>query len=352
MGIMKNKKPTTTNIAQLAGVSQTTVSLVLNKQDSAKISNTTQTRVLEAARQLGYQPKAKKRKKTFSRKGVIGYIFPSYANIFHVMTAQAIEEDLRLKGYGLLLCNSERDGTKELEVVEYLIDQKIKGIIFSFNPREYVALEEYSKKTPIVILGEKNEKTNINTVSLNSFHAGEVLAKHLIDLGHKNIAFITTPLTDYALSRKLRVEGLKSMFEKYYLESSFVIEECLHEFDSYRYEDEIQIGYQMTEQLLKKYPNVTAIIGLNDMFALGILSCLHSAGISVPKDISVCGFDNIYMGKYLNTSLTTVDHFLEKRCKTAVELLLESANELQQKIVKIEFDPQLIIRDSTGICNK
>ncbi len=342
------KKVTTIDIAKLSGVSQSTVSFVLNNKEGISISEETRKKVLDCANALGYVHKsASSRLK--KKNPVIGYVFPSFANIFHFMAAQIIDSEAGKRGCHTVLCNTRRERQSEAEQVEWLISQKVDGIIYSYNPIELDLIETYSRQVPIVILAEKNYNININTVSLNSFKSGELIAEHLIELGHQNFAFITTPLSSRAISRKLRFEGVISTLQKYGLENHMEI--CQAEKENEALSgcgDEVNVGYALTKDLLSRRHDITAMIGLNDMFAIGICKALHESGIRIPEDISVCGFDNLFISDYIFPSLTTVDHFLLHRCRAALDMLIDHTASSGDDIIKIEYDPKLIIRGSTG----
>lgn len=346
------KKITTIDIAKLSGVSQSTVSFVLNNKEGVSISEETRKRVLDCARALGYIHKAAY-SRTKKQNPVIGYVFPSFANIFHFMAAQIIDNEAGKRGCHTVLCNTRRERQGEADQVEWLISQKVDGIIYSYNPIELDLIETYSRQIPIVILAEKNYDININTVSLNSFKSGELIAEHLIELGHRKFAFITTPLSSRAISRKLRFEGVLSALKKHGFDNDLVI--CQAEKENEALSgcgDEANTGYTLTRDLLSRRNDVTAIIGLNDMFAIGICKALNEAGIRIPEDISVCGFDNLFLSDYMFPPLTTVDHFLPHRCRAALDMLTDRTTPAGSDIIKIEYDPKLVVRGSTGYAKK
>ena len=110
---------------------------------------------------------------------------------------------------------------------------------------------------------------------------------------------------------------------------------------------EIEVGFKLTCELIKN-ESFSAIIGVNDMVTFGAITALTHNKVKVPYDVSVCGFDNIYLSRVLSPNITTVDHFVEQRTKQAVDILLEKINGNSEDILGIEYDPKLIIRESTA----
>jgi LacI family transcriptional regulator len=357
------KKATSKDVARLAGVSQSTVSLILNNKQNVSFSEETIHRVKEAARKLNYEPPRSSQVFSFEPKGTILLFAPTMSNPYYPVLTEVIEQSAAARGHAVLLINTYRSKEAEKTRLTSLIDRgDVAGIIFSFSPSYPDLLEQVSKSLPVVIVGEKDDALGIDTVGLNSYTSGRLVAEHLIQLGHEDMAFISGPVNNMSLSRSKRLEGIKDRLREAGLDGRLIVELAEEESESRSGVYEIEVGYELTLRLLEKHPEVTAIIGVNDMTASGAMKALHSKGIRIPDDISVCGFDNIFVCAIVNPGLTTIDHALEHRASVAVDILLkkiESKAESSQnghgllslsqpRTLRIEYEPQLIVRDSTG----
>lgn len=341
------KKPTSRDVANLAGVSPSTVSFVMNNRKDISISGETRQKVLDAAKQLNYTPNQFARSLKTNRSKLIGLIIPTITNPFYPMLTQYIEEYAASKGYNILLCNTHRKVEKEEFYLNLLAEKSVDGIIYGFTPNYPQIAYEISARIPVAIIGEKDEKVKICTVALNSFMAGEMVAQHLIDLGHEKIAFITSPLEGMSLSRQKRLQGIKAKLKEHNLERNLVIKAESYENESNDSTYEIEIGYNLASALLKE-TKVTAIIGVNDMVAFGALNAIGNMQLKVPEDISVCGFDNIYLSKVIRPGITTVDHHTSHRSRLAIDFLINSMGNGNEDIYRVEYEPRLIVRESTG----
>ena len=189
-----------------------------------------------------------------------------------------------------------------------------------------------------------------------------MLADHLYSLGHRHAAFISTPMDQTTLARKQRLEGLRQRFhERGRQDGVETSVEALVAPDS-REEDgvggsvpfEYATGARLARELLAREHRATALVGANDMIAIGVISVLREKGLRVPEDYSVCGFDNIFTSSIITPPLTSIDHRLWARCSSAVDQIVKQndqghgADKSAVMADKIEYAPQLMIRKSTG----
>lgn len=348
------KKPTSHDVAQLAGVSQSTVSMVLNQKTGASFSRETIDRVLDAARKLEYRIPAVKRSTAGAQPDVIGVLVPTLSNPYYPMLVQSIEQAAAERGFHVLLCNTRRDEKTEQYYLNLLGQGCVRGIIYCFTPGLSVSASRQSS-LPTVVIGEKDDRINLDTVGLHSFKAGVLVADHLISLGHHKMAFVSTPLQNMTLSRKLRLDGIRSRLQSHGLETSLIIKAATSEQEQALQAFELEAGYHLTRELMQE-TDVTAIIAVNDITACGVLNALNSLGCQVPGQVSVCGFDNILLASASYPGLTTIDHSIEQRARTALDILMEKAGKLDEqakdqpndRVYKIEYEPRLIVRASTG----
>ena len=210
-------------------------------------------------------------------------------------------------------------------------------------------------------------------LELDSKKSGRLIAAHLLELGHRDIGYMTTPLSSIEVPRRRRLEGMQEEYERQGLDSSFI-----HVISGKREEQETitgnkhyDTGYGLTrkyfkkrEDILKKkeetnaeLENITAFVGTNDFVAIGIMDAITSLGYRIPEDFSVCGFDNTLVASFSGISLTTIDHCIGEKGAYAVSMLRNQRTRMEQKddkkekkrpIMRLEYEPQLIIRRSTG----
>lgn len=186
-----------------------------------------------------------------------------------------------------------------------------------------------------------------------------IMGEYLLSLGHRHFAFFSTPFQNVSLARYQRLEGLKQALREIGAEENLHIYtgDYKSESDLNTTSYEYEVGYTLTKKFLDSKDPATALIGVNDMTALGISCCLIERGKKVPKEYSVCGFDNIFVSSIAIPSLTTIEHHLYLRGQSAVDMILckqpdrtkdISSLKIAPQVNKIEYAPELIIRNSTG----
>ncbi|HIT89410.1 MAG TPA: LacI family DNA-binding transcriptional regulator [Candidatus Merdenecus merdavium] len=355
---MGKKKITSTDIAKAAGVSQATVSMVLNKKYNVSFSKSTIDKVESTAAKLGYSlPKHRVKKGTKLQKLIVAFC-PTITNPYYVMLMQGIEEVARENGYGVFVCNTQRDLKREKNYLKMMQEVKPLGIIYLCNPSFTKEVEELSEDIPIVIIGNKEEDLEVDTVELNNTKPGRMMARHLLDLGHKKVAFISPPLTKRQPARIKRVEGFRQEFRKAGLESFLTIKSADDNLDLMipTIDSEFKMGYHLTKELLQEEKDFTAIIGLNDMIAFGILEALQEEKYRIPSDISVMGCDNTLFSRFHGISLTTIDHFVPLKGRDACDIIVKKINSSKSynietkptSIYHVEYEPRLIARGTTS----
>lgn len=342
------KKVTSTDVARLAGVSQTTVSFVLNNRLDISISQQTRKKVLDAAKQLKYVPGSFGEAPKSNNSKTIGLIVPNFSNQYYPMLLQNMEKYISSSGYSLLICSTNRREPDERYYLRYLEENGVNGVIFGFTPKNYSHLNKFAKQLPMVIIGETDDRYKIHTVGLDSAISGKLAAKHLLELGHKKIAFLTTPTDNISLSRKKRLLGVEQEIKRHGGDCKLIVKSSEYEKEAIDKNFETELGYELTTELIKKQ-KVTAIIGVNDMVACGAIQAIGDMGLSVPSDISVCGFDNLYLSQFVTPGITTIDHLISKRCQSATSIITDMIENRQQTILKMIYEPQLVVRNSTGM---
>ena len=357
---MKKKKITSMDIAEAAGVSQSTVSMVLNKKYNVSFSKETVEKVERAARELGYVPPKRKKKKGTKKEKLLVVFCSNLTNPYYVMLLQGIESRAKEQGFGLFVCNTQRDLKMEERYLKMMWELRPLGIIYTCNPSHCFMdlVKELSQKIPVAIINNQNEKMNVDAVELDNSKLGIIMARHLLELGHRNVAYIAPPLTARQKQRSKRVEGFLKEYEKSGLRENVIIKAAKEEIDLdvALIDSEYKIGYDLTKELLQENREITAIVGLNDMIAFGILDALHEAKIKVPSEMSVMGCDNTLFARMHKVDLTTIEHFVIFKGRDACDIIMKkiASHDTRYSEIEpistyhIEYEPQLIIRGTTS----
>ncbi|MBE6562092.1 MAG: LacI family transcriptional regulator [Ruminococcaceae bacterium] len=336
-----SKKVTSTDVARLAGVSQTTVSFVLSGKESASISAETKARVLKAAAELGYKhPQRQKRKTPLT----LGLMVPTLSNLYYPFLLQKMELEARARGIHVIIMDVQRSAESEAFYFDFIRRGIVDGIIVLFTPQTKIPPEN-----PVLVISEYEEGLLTDTISLNSYRAGYILAEHLVQQGHRDFAYISTPLQNTTNARKYRLDGVRDCLRDAGIASPITVlmgtGESEHLDSSYEYD----CGYALTNKLLSSGCTATAIIAVNDTTAAGCLAALRQAGKRVPEDIAVAGFDNLLLGRILQPELTSVDQMAGHAGCLALDILLRRLQDPDagELAVQMQYQPHLIVRQST-----
>lgn len=347
---MSQKKPTIRDIAGKAGVSPASVSMILNQKNLSRFSDETVKLVLKTAADCGYQLKHPR-----SITGTVMIICPSVMNPYYATLIQSMEQEAVEQGFATAIHTTYWYKEIEQKLVQHSLDSpSISGVIFSMIPQQPEFARQASQQIPMVAVGDHSQDLGIDTVDINNFHAGELIGKHLIELGHRNIAYISTALNSEHSARVRRCNGIKAAYQALCPAGRVRV----HSADISSYAEltttgiEHDVGYQLAQQCAKNSPEITAMAAINDMVAYGIIDGLHDMGIRVPEDISVCGFDNIFPSQFSGIQLTTVEHSIQERGQSAFRLMAEhlSSPDIGRRgpIIRMEYESHLIVRHTTA----
>lgn len=353
--LMASNKPTMADIAKLSGVSQSTVSLVLNKKSSGVIPQETVSRVLAAARDLHYTKptRASSRRKVDNSQVLVlvsDLTNPYYSFIFHELELAAVPSGLRL-----LCCNTYHRKDREADFLEVALKENYRAAIFLYPPDDPENVSRVSRQLPVIAICDRNSSCDIDLIELNNFQAGRIAANHLISLGHRKIAVLSSK-PKQNLSRHNRLEGIVSRMKESGLEDSLAI----FVMDREELQDGISnninynIGYSLAQKSQLRSGEFTAFIAINDMIAMGAIDGFSAWDAQFPRDYSLVGFDNLLYTGLSRISLTTVDHHPDLLAQAAIDLLLHRTEHsadtalLSSARFKVECPPQLVVRSSTA----
>lgn len=298
-------------VAQDAQVSTTTVSHVIN--NTRFVEPETRDRVMAAMQKLGYHPNSLARSLRSGVSKTIGLIVPDAANLFFAEVARKIEDDGYRQGYSVILCNSDNNPQKQTNYINTLLTKRVDGVIFiSSGGRVEDLLKFSANQIPVVVADRDVPQELADIVLLDNEQAGFDATRHLIDLGHTVIACITGPddlspsmQREKGYRRALREAGIP------YQQDQIIAGDF-----------SFKSGEAAAQKLLSVKHRPTAIFALNDMMAIGAMTALRKAGLSVPEDVSIVGFDNIELASAVNPALTTIAQPIDEIARQATELLI------------------------------
>ena len=300
------------DVAKRAGVSSTTVSHTVN--GTRYVDPTTQERVCSAVRELGYRPNTLARGLRRRETRTIGLIIPDNANPFFADLARAIEDVGFAEGYSLILCNSDRSLEKEVTYVDVLLSKQVDGLILASTGDNPDSLRQILLAgLPIVMIPGGMPDAPVDIVMSHEEEAGAIAARYLLDLGHRRIGCITGPRETSASAG--RITGFRTALTESGVD---LPPEAI-----VRGDFRVEGGRDGMVEMLRRDLGLTAVFVANDAMAIGALSAVRSAGLQVPADISILGFDGIWLGEVAVPPLTTIGHSFPRVGEAAVRLLLD-----------------------------
>jgi LacI family repressor for deo operon, udp, cdd, tsx, nupC, and nupG len=324
-------------LSELLRLSQTTISLVLNDSPAAKsIPARTRERVFEAARKFQYRPNYFARSLRRSKSMSIGVLAPDLSEGYFTLVMQGVEEFLLRAHYFYFTASHYWQPELMREYPRLLVERAVDGFLLLNTPATVESL------LPTVAISAHNDTKGVTNVVLDHRLAAELALAHLHQLGHRRIAFMKGP--EIIPDTEYRWSGILQAAKK--LKAEVRPELCIQlEADSWSPE----VGYRPMKTLLERTRDFTAIFCFNDISAIGVVRAIHDAGLSVPGDISVVGFDDIISAAYQKPSLTTVRQPLREMGRTGAQILLDMiATPQKQQHAEIVMEPELIVRESTG----
>jgi alanine racemase len=328
------------DIAQQAGVSEATVSRVLN--DKPGVSPETRQAVLTALDVLGYERPARLRKRS---AGLVGLVVPELDNPIFPAFAQVIESVLAQQGYTPVLCTQTPGGVTEDEYVEMLLERQVSGIVFvsglhadtTADPDRYRKL--IARPLPIVLVNGYVPDVEAPFISVDEHAASELAVSHLAALGHQRIGLISGPERFLPVQRK--VAGYRAAMARLTDLASDEVDSLisLSLFG-------VEGGAAAARRLFDR--DVTAIVCGSDLMALGAIREARSRGLRVPEDVSVVGFDDSPLIAFTDPPLTTVRQPVSAMAVAAVKALIDEINGHGAPHSEYLFRPELIVRGSTA----
>lgn len=335
--------PTIKDVAKKAGVSIATVSLAIH--DNKRISTVTRNKVLRAIKELNYHPSRSAKGLVTKTTGNIGFILTDdhflKTEPFYTMIFLGTEFASRGNDYYVLLTTIKKDFAEEDELPRFILERSVDGIIIAGKISDTFIHKLSKYDIPLVFVDYFPPFEDHYVVMVDNIHGGYLATKHLIDLGHKEIAFIGADITHPSIMHRLT--GYKQALESNGIEvkQNYIITD-----EDY---PDRQNGYNAAKRLLETNKNITAIFSCNDAVAIGVMQYCSDNGINIPVDLSLVGFDDVEADLLLNPPLTTVR---VPKIELGTEAMNVIVNALSDKsgyrAKKIVVPIELIIRNSTG----
>ncbi|UMM06429.1 substrate-binding domain-containing protein [Vibrio campbellii] len=328
------------DIAKLAGVSTSTVSHVINK--TRFVSEEISERVNNAAKELNYYaPSALARSLKVNRTKTIGMLVTTSTNPFFGEVVKGVERSCYQKGYSLILCNTEGDNERMRESINTLLQKRVDGLILMCSSLEGERIDVFERypDIPVVVMDWGPMLFTSDKIQDNSLRGGYLAAKYLIDCGHKEVGCITGPLIKH--QAQMRYEGYKRAMLEAELEfnASWIVESDF----------ECEGGYQAFKKMVERGPLPSSIFVSNDMMAMGVINAANELGIQIPEQLSIIGYDDIHIAKFMSPSLTTIHQPKYRLGQAAVETLLRKLDEKSDEAQVVQLEPTLVERNSVRL---
>jgi len=325
------------DVAEMAGVSITTVSHVINK--SRFVSEEVINKVNEAIDKLNYKPnivaQSLRKKKTYT----IGGIFSANLNPYFAEVIIAIENSCFNNDYNIILCHSSGDYRKEINFLDVLVQRGVDGIILDSIICDFNKAVDtiHNIEIPVILMNRELPGLDKDVIIVDDFIGGYDAAKYLVDNGHKRIAFVTGKAPPFHVVHQ-RILGSRKAFDENGLKIDYDLV-FLSDFS-------FQGGYNSMMEILKIKSKPTAVFFHNDVMAIGAISAANDKGIKIPDDISILGYDDIEVSSFTIPRLTSVAPPKMKLGEKIVKLLLNRINDENIPLQKEILKPKLVIRDS------
>jgi DNA-binding LacI/PurR family transcriptional regulator len=328
------KQPTIHDVADRAGVSKSLVSLAM--REPGRVSEASRLAVLAAAEELGYRPNAVARSLVQRRTNVIGVVLSDLHNPFFADVADGIEEAAVLGGYRAMLSSGFLDPKRERGAIDMMLELRVDGLIMLGSMMKVSKIEKVAAAVPVTLLGRHTRSKVVDSVRVNDSAGAQEAVDYLVAQGHRKIAHIHagtasgSPRRRAGYEKAMRRHGLKEhirLVKGAFTESG---------------------GAAAMTEILASGDLPTAVFAPNDFAALGAMEAIDAAGLDIPGDISLVGYDDLALSALPRIGLTTVGQPRADLGREATHLLLERLEENRESSRHVVVPPSLVIRLTTG----
>lgn len=324
-------------VAKRAGVSTATVSRVLN--DSPKVREETSERVRRVIEELNYVPNTSARQLRVGRTQLYGLIVSDIKNPFFPDLIDQFEALAAARGIDVIFTHTNYDSARLATCIRRLVERNVDGIAVMTSEVDEQALRiATQRKVPVVLLNQPSLRESYNTILVDYARGYREAVEHLKKLGHRNIVFLTGPAELSSVRRRQKA------FEAAAKKCGITVRDKQILLGDMR----VSGGRTAMEGLLQRKPRPTAVVAANDLMAIGAMQAAMAAGLGVPEDLSIVGFDDLPIATIMHPQLTTIHLSRHEIASEAFEQLLHmhQADHAQRPVRKVH--PRLIVRESTG----
>lgn len=336
-------RPTIKDVARKAGLSLSTVSLVLNRRNN--VSEETRNKVLKVIEELNYHPHRGAKGLASKLSGNIGFILTedhfTQAEPFYTKIFLGTELEARKHDYYVLLTTVAHTVKESSEIPRFLLEQNVDGVIIAgrigFSWIEYVLRQ----KLPIVLIDYDVDRYNLSSVIMDNKQGSRLVVEHLHRGGHTKIGFVGGDMKHPSIAARYAAycDAMKLL--------NLPINEAWIQIEEQ--DTGIPNGYTAMKKILQRPDRPTAIFAVNDAMAIGCIQCLKESRLKVPDDVAVVGFDNVEAGLYVEPRLTTVNVHREQLGQLALQRMVEIIKESRAAVTKTLVPVELVVRDSCGV---
>lgn len=328
--------PTMRDVARHANVSIATVSHVIN--DSRPVSDELRQRVQQAMAELGYHRNTVARALRSKQSLTIGVIVPDSTNPFFAEVTRGIEDVSLANDYSAIICDSRSELAREIMHTNNLLTKQVDGIIYVAGGAGSDHISTLAERElPVVLIERDPQELAVDAVLISNYEGAQMAVQHLLDLGHQRVACITGP--SQLTLRGERLGGfVDTLVQRYDLPDEYIAEGGFS----------CESGYVQCQRLLKLPTPPTAIFCFNDLMAIGALRAAHEAGVTVPDELSIVGFDDVFLTAYVVPPLTTIRLPIHEMGSQAMELILDRIAAPTAPPNHRQLPIELVIRASTA----
>jgi DNA-binding LacI/PurR family transcriptional regulator len=337
------------DVAALAGVSTSTVSNVLNGRAN-RMAAETLARVEAAIAELKYRPNSTARQLKTGYTPLIGLLVPSMANPMYGFIAREIETLAQERyGFRIMIGNTYRDKDKELRFFDDLLAHGVRGVIIISSLIDEQHVEAAAERGLVMVSYDRRATPNMTSivdhVTVDSFESARIATQHLIDMGHRRLAFVTP--AGRTMSRNEKIAGFMSAAKAAGLEATARVVEGTP-VDEYGDSMMSEVGRAQAGLLARQADRPTGVIGVNDLMAFGLMAGFRDAGLAVPEDVSVIGIDNVFLSTLMHPAMTSVRLPVPEMAQVMVERVMSRLADPSIATQEFIFQPTLVARDSVA----
>lgn len=307
--------------------------------NSSKVSPKTREKVLAAMAELNYQPNSIAQSLASRRSNCVGVLVSELHGPIFGSLVSSIEQELRLAGKFTIFAVGHSDEAKEIEGINFLISRNCDALILHLE----AVTDEYLRglldgDTPFVLINRDVDGLENNCITLDNEQGGYEATRHLLELGHREIAYISGPLTwgdasDRLVGHKKALTEYKVEFDpNLMVEGNFMVPS----------------GYRAMQEIFERNVTFSAVVCANDEMAVGAMEVIREHGLSIPENLSVIGFDNVRWAPFLSPKLTSVNYPIREMGAMASRWIQKHVYDDNSVDIQTFFEPELVIRESTA----